>query len=400
VTSSNWARLDWLVSEERQTVDPASFGVGTVFHYSIPVVDELGDGRLEAAETIDSGKMLLSGGEVLISKLNPRLPRVLKANRHDVPTVASTEFVALKPGADVEDRFLCYWLTSESVRQYLDGATMSVTRSHQRVRPDLLTKMWVRFPSRSKQRAIADFLDAETARIDALIAKKRRLAARLDERRSGQIELAIRGLAATWGEVPLKFIVDDVTVGIVVTPAAWYVERGVPAPRGVNVRPGEILTENMVHISEEGHALHLKSSLHSGDVVVVRTGQAGVAAVVPPSLGRANCIDLIVIRPGKRVDSRFLEFVLNSDWTRKHVDENSVGTIQTHFNVAAMKIVPIPNAPRDQQQIVIDHLTNLTREIDETVDRLMRQITLLQERRQGLITAAVTGEMEIPGAAT
>ena len=59
---------------------------------------------------------------------------------------------------------------------------MSVTRSQQRVRPDVLTKMWVRFPTVAGQRAIADYLDTETARIDALIAKKRRLSDRLGER--------------------------------------------------------------------------------------------------------------------------------------------------------------------------------------------------------------------------
>ena len=389
-------RLDWLVTEKRRTVDLSAITGNTVFHYSIPVFDELGDGQLESIGDIGSGKLLLRGGEVLVSKLNPRLPRVLRAEVHEVLTVASTEFIALEPGPKVEARYLRYWLGSESLRQSLDGATMSVTRSQQRVRPDVLTKMWVSFPSYSTQRAIADFLDVEIAGTDAIIDKKCRLVALLRERKAGRIELVVRGLAATWGEARLKFVVEDVTVGIVVTPASWYVDEGVPALRGTNVQPGEILMDNMVHISEEGHAVHRKSSLRTEDVVVVRTGQAGVAAVVPATLGRANCIDLIVVRPGK-LSPRFLEFVLNSDWTRKHIEEHSVGTIQSHFNVAAMKNLPVPRAPIEEQLIVVDILARQASEIDEAMDRLNRQVALLRERRAALITAAVTGELEIPG---
>ncbi len=133
--------------------------------------------------------------------------------------------------------------------------------------------------------------------------------------------------------------------------------------------------------------------------MVVRTGRAGAAAVVPPNLVGANCIDVILIRPGKRVFPQFLEYVLNSDWTQERVDEHSVGTVQSHFNVASMKSLPLPRAPLEEQSRVADHLSQQTRQIDETLGLLNRQLAFLQERRQALITAAVTGELDIPGAA-
>ncbi len=110
-------RLDWLATEERSAINPTEISADTVFHYSIPALDEVGDGRLEPPDEIGSGKLLLSGGEVLISKLNPRLPRVLLAEAHDVPTLASTEFIALRPGPNIDERFLRYWLGSEPLRQ-------------------------------------------------------------------------------------------------------------------------------------------------------------------------------------------------------------------------------------------------------------------------------------------
>ncbi len=90
-------RLDWIATEERNASLPSEFGAAAVFHYSIPNFDETGDGVLESVDDIGSGKLVLRGGELLIAKLNPRKSRVILAEPHDVPTVASTEFVALRP---------------------------------------------------------------------------------------------------------------------------------------------------------------------------------------------------------------------------------------------------------------------------------------------------------------
>jgi len=186
-------RLDWLTSKERGVVNPTEISADTVFHYSIPALDETGDGRLERPDEIGSGKLLLSGGEVLINKLNPRLPRVLLAKAHDIPTLASTEFIALQPGPNIDERFLRYWLGSEPQRQMLNSTTMSVTHSQQRVRPEIITKSWLMIPSIDGQHAIADYLDRETAHIDALIERIDRQVALLQERRQALITAAITG---------------------------------------------------------------------------------------------------------------------------------------------------------------------------------------------------------------
>ena len=121
--------------------------------------------------------------------------------------------------------------------------------------------------------------------------------------------------------------------------------------------------------------------------------------MIPPNLDGANCIDLLIIRPGEQIVPEFLEFVLNSDWTLKHIEQNSVGTIQSHFNVASMKNLPVPSAPLEEQSTAVRYLTVMTKVIDKTVDKLNRQLLLLQEHRQALISAAVSGEHVIPKAA-
>lgn len=345
----------------------------------------------------------LRPGDVIITKDSETsddigVPAYVEAGAPDL--ICGYHLALIRPDNQaIGGRFLFWSMASAVVRDQLASSATGVTRFG--LRTDSIGGVVVPVPARNQQLAIAEFLDTETARIDALIAKKRCLAGLLLERRSGRIELAIRGLAAAHGEVALKFVVEEVVVGIVVTPAAWYTESesGVAALRGVNLQAGRIHLDDLVQITGEGHALHRKSELRAGDVVVVRTGQAGAAAVVPLDLAGANCIDLIVIRPAGKLVPKFLEYVLNSDWTQKHVQEHSVGTIQSHFNVFEMKNLPVPRAPTKEQLVLLDRLADLTWQIDGTVVRLKHQIALLQERRQALITAAVTGELDIAGAA-
>jgi hypothetical protein len=200
-------RMDWVAREVRNTVDPEFIGSDTVFHYSIPVIDETGDGRLEPIEDLGSSKTVLVGGEVLISKLNPRKARVLIAERHDVPTVCSGEFVVLQP-RDVERRYLYWLLLSEATRQELHSHVQSVTRSQQRARPDDISKMWIQVPSRKAQRAIADYIDEETARIDNVILAKRAQVQLLLARTESLVAARLDPLVRTLGEVPLKSVAE------------------------------------------------------------------------------------------------------------------------------------------------------------------------------------------------
>jgi type I restriction enzyme S subunit len=81
----------------RRMIDPESFSGQIVFHYSLPVWHETGDGAFEPAADLASGKLLLLGNEILVSKLNPEKEAVIAARPHDEPTICSPEFIALTP---------------------------------------------------------------------------------------------------------------------------------------------------------------------------------------------------------------------------------------------------------------------------------------------------------------
>lgn len=268
-------------------------------------------------------------------------------------------------------------------------------------------------PSLDEQRAIAAFLDSETARIDALIEKKRRQIELLQEKRSALISHAVTkgldphtamkdsgidgvgGLPAHWALKRLKFLTPHVSVGIVITPSKYYEESGVPCLRSLNVRPDELTENDLVFISPESNELLRKSKLHAGDVVVVRTGKPGTAAVVDDRFDGANCIDLIIVRKSARFDSRFMCYVLNSDFALAQYIAGTSGAIQGHFNIETASNMLIPMPPLEEQVGIRERLDLEVGQLKRLGDKIEESITRLREHRTALISAAVTGKIDV-----
>lgn len=140
---------------------------------------------------------------------------------------------------------------------------------------------------------------------------------------------------------------SKLTVGVVIKPASYYVSEGVIALRSLNIRPNRIQLDNLVYFSKAVNENELsKSILREGDVVFVRTGMTGTAAIIPKELDGCNCIDLIVTRPKSNViNPQYLVFFFNSDIGKRIVSAKEVGGIQKHFNIGALRKLEIPVPP-------------------------------------------------------
>lgn len=162
-------------------------------------------------------------------------------------------------------------------------------------------------------------------------------------------------------------ICELITVGIVVKPAALYTEpdRGVLALRSLNVFPGRFSLEDVVYLTHQGHQMHTKSQLRGGDVVVVRTGRPGDAALVPENLSGSNLIDLILVRTKKALDPAYLVEFVNSNYGRRQVLAGTAGTAQQHLNVSQFErlSIPVPSLP-DQRKLA-EKITDLRMRVAE-----------------------------------
>jgi type I restriction enzyme S subunit len=268
-------------------------------------------------------------------------------------------------------------------------------------------------PPALEQGAIISFLDRETFKIDALVEEQKHLIELLKEKRQGIISHAVtKGLdpnapmknsdAEPVGEVPehwevrrLKRISPEITVGIVIEPSKYYRDEGIPALRSLNVRPGQVTLENVVHISEEANELLSKSKLRKGDLVAVRSGQPGTTAVVPQELDGCNCVDLIIIRKPIYGSEWFLCWYLASEAAARQFTEGSGGAIQQHFNISTAANLLIAWPPVEEQRDIVAVLSRETARIDALLAEADAAIALLHERRSALIYAAVTGDIDV-----
>lgn len=183
-----------------------------------------------------------------------------------------------------------------------------------------------------------------------------------------------------WDRVHLADLTHEITVGYVGSMAHEYKETGVPFLRSLNITPYRVLLEDVKFISDEFHQQLSKSRLGPDDVVVVRTGNTGTAAVIPPWLGEANCSDLVIIRPNELLNSKYLVYYINSRLGQHAIGARNVGSVQLHFNVGSAKSLPIPLPPLDEQERIVhvlgtlDDKIEINRQMNETLEAMARAI--------------------------
>lgn len=185
---------------------------------------------------------------------------------------------------------------------------------------------------------------------------------------------------STWQTAVLGTLCRDVTVGHVGKMSDQYVPCGVPFLRSQDINPGWIDLTNIKYVSREFHGRLRKSALVPGDVVIVRTGYPGTAAVVPTDLPEANCADLVIIRPGPLLLPKFLAYLLNSPWGVSIIRGRLVGAAQQHFNIKVAHALEIPVPPLDAQRRIVEILGAY----DDLIDVNRRRVALLEDVARGL----------------
>lgn len=261
----------------------------------------------------------------------------------------------------------------------------------------------ISLPSATQQAAIAAYLDRETARIDALITAKRRMVELLEER--DQVELSNLVVPENCQTARLRHFATvhgGITVDASRDAGADAVSR--PYLRVANVQAGRLdlaeVTEITLPIS-----LAARATLRKGDVLMTEGGdidKLGRGTVWEGEL--EDCLHqnhIFAVRPDPlQLDSWYLSLVTQSDHARAYFE--STGVQSTNLaSTSSSKILdlPIPVLPALVQREVVVQWNRRSTRTAEMRSALTRQIALIGERRQALITAAVTGQLDIPEAA-
>jgi type I restriction enzyme S subunit len=361
-----------------------------------------------AVDVADSGYTYFEQGDVVRARVTPcfengkgALLSTLTGDRG----LGTTELFVFKPSRKIDPRFLYYVVASQ---EFTDQGTATLYGAHgvRRVDDQFARDYRVWAPSVDTQRAVADYLDRETARIDALIAVKRRMVGLLEERLQGAVSEATHArsvadpahrLPDDWQLLPLKRCLGSAVYGIGEASQA----EGEYAVLGMtNISSGEIVGSPGGFVSAVDDGLLLAS----GDLLFNRTNSRELVGKV----GLVRSLDqpttfasyLVRLRANKLADAQYLNYLLNAREVlgiARSMALPSIGQANLNPNRYSAIVLPIP--PIDEQHRCVSHLNTLASRIAEMRRTLERQAVLLQERRQALITAAVTGQLDIQEAA-
>jgi type I restriction enzyme, S subunit len=324
------------------------------------------------------------------------------------------DLVVLRPDVGVVPEFMGYACDCSVAKSQKASMGRGTTVKH--IYPDELKRLLLAVPPLPEQAHIATFLDRETAKIDALIAEQQRLIELLQEKRQAVISHAVtKGLnpdakmkdsGIEWlGEVPehwqcasLIRIAERVVVGIAEAATHAYVDDGTPILRSTNIKggtiAGEVLLIDPAFAAERG-----SKAIRAGDLVTVRTGNAGATAVVPPELADCQCFTMLVTTLKEGFCPDFYGFWINSVAAQTYFQLEGWGTAQINISVPILKALPVPMPPKSEQHDIVDYLRGAIAESDALSEAAKSAITLLQERRSALISAAVTGQIDVRGLA-
>jgi type I restriction enzyme, S subunit len=365
---------------------------------------ESGTGKIVGRQTareqgVDSGKYVVAAGDVLYSKIRPALNKAAIAVEN---CLCSADMYAISFRDRVDTRFALYFMLGKPFHEYATAMSMRVKMPKVN-REDLADAPWL-LPTLREQRAIADYLDLETGRIDTLIKEQQRLIETLKERKRGVVDAVV-----TRGLDPRVVLADSGVEWLGPIPAHWEIrplwsmfERikdvGHPEEQMLSVFRdyGVVSKDSRENINKTAENRNIYQLVHPGWLVTNRMkawqGSVGISTLRGIVSGHYICF-----APCHREDARYLNWLFRSPRYAVGYGLISRGVRigQAEIDNDDYRVLPVLIPPPDEQERIVAELDAQTSTIDGLIGETERLIELARERRSALITAAVTGQIDI-----
>lgn len=388
-------------------------------------VGEYGGMRLDETRTIAeviNGYTYFKEEDVVIAKITPCFENgkgALAKGLMNGTAFGTTELQVLRPRQKFIPQHLFYITISHPFRS-IGKSHMYGAGGQKRVPEDYIKNLEFPIPPIEEQLTIAKFLDRETTRIDTLIAKKQRQIKLLQEKRSALISHVVtKGLdpnvkmkdsGIEWlGEIPegwkrirLKHLTSHIVDCLHSTPI--YSDDGPYfAIRTADVSPGMLDLTHCKRVDREEYDRRVsRLAPTSGDVVYSREGERfGMAALVPKKIQLCLSQRMMMFRCKKGMSHPdFLMWQLNGGPVYQQAEQDVLGSTSPHVNVATIRNLWL-TLPQYEEQIQISQFINkAVGQLDSLQSKINSSIELLKEYRTALITAAVTGKIDVRQEAT
>lgn len=318
-----------------------------------------------------------------------------------------------RPLKDRSSSYLYYWMIMLKSSGFIDILCNKATIAHYTAEKLESSQLFI--PPYREADLISSFLDHETAKIDTLIEKQQQFIQLLKEKRQAAISHAVtkglnpnakmRDSGVEWlGEVPDHWDVRSVshasskiTNGYVGPTRDILVDEGVSYVQATHIKNGSVNFDGAYFVRPEWSDAHSKSILSRGDVLIVQTGAGtGDVGLVSELEEGFNCHALIIVQPVDAVISgEYLSMVLQSQYGYSTLYSIRTGGMHPHLNCGEVQYVKLPMPPRYEQDEITGYISEQIQKFDLLVNKQLNAISLMQERRTALISAAVTGKIDV-----
>ena len=371
--------------------------------------------RMRFADAPSRARRLVRDGDTIVSTVRTYLRAVWPVRGATDDLVVSTGFAVLTP-TEVYPRYFSWWVLSDTFIEEVVARSVGV--SYPAINASELGDLRVRVPDLAEQRAIADYLDTETGRIDALITKKRRMIELLEERRalvtlagvSGELVRCSPTLGALipwmtriprhWGSPKIGYVAS---LGSGHTPSRSMPEWWIPEECTIPwITTGEVarlrsdrvefVHQTRERISQIGLANSAAVVHPAHTVFLCRTASAGYSGIMGTDMATSQ--DFATWTCGPRLEPRFLLLCLRA-MRPDLLGRLAMGSTHQTIYMPDIRSLSIPLPPLEEQREIILAVWEQLESLGRTEDRIGKQLDLLKRRREALITAAVTGELSV-----
>ncbi|WKX10028.1 restriction endonuclease subunit S [Streptomyces sp. NL15-2K] len=301
---------------------------------------------------------------------------------------ASDNVIVASPGPTLESTYTYYLLMSARLPELASKTAQPLLTA------SAVAGLRFPIPPLEEQRRIAGFLDAETARIDALTRTYVKLRELVSERSQRVIDSEIeqhRNLT------PFRYLVRfREGPGIM---AVDFHDEGIPLIRISGLQRGEVTLNGCNYLDPEKAARQWSQfRLKLGDRLISGSATMGGVSVVkdPSVVGAIPYTGLIILRPARQdVEMKYVEAFLRSSLFSRQIDVLKTGATMQHFGPTHLSQIQAPMPSHHEQLRIVGNVQAALAHADRCDDLVDRQLALLTERRQSLIAAAVTGQFDV-----
>ena len=404
-SDGDWVETPYITDHGVRLIQTGNIGIGIYKEQGFRYISDSSFNKLDCTEVM--------AGDVLICRLADPVGRACLAPNLYCRMITSVDVAILRPSnAGCDSRYVVYYLSSDRYLGYLQAICRGGTRD--RVSRSMLGDIPLLLPSLGEQQRIAAFLDRKTAAIDQLIQKKERLIELLQEKRQALITQAVtKGLDVS---VPMK---DSEVEWLGKIPAHWRVRRlkhqmaqvvdcphstpeyseggGYPAVRTSDLDRGRLNLATALRVSEDVYWSRIERLVPvENDILYSREGERfGMAALVPPEVRLCLGQRMMLFRPRAAASPAYQMWVLNSQAVYEQVKQDTVGATSPRINIPTITNAYVPVPPTQEQEAIAGYIGKVQVQLDGCTEAIGRSLAQLADYRQALISAAVTGQIDV-----